>query len=293
MRISFFAIACFIASQVTAQDLPALNDDFSDTSSLKRWTLLHDIEKWPNKLNTLKIENGNLVLEPRTSGWFNDGNAPFIYKIVDGDFDVRARVKASGIKSAIALAPWSLGGLMVRTPRYETADNWTAGHENWLFMTTGVAAKSGQQVIETKYTINSRSNLKLREARTEWITLRMVRVGYVFVMLFKYDNDKTWTVHERFYLQQWPLRLQIGFNCYTSSPLVPVTGQDEIGFNKTLHPGEGPLDMRLTIDYVSFKKPAVNYAGQTPFDDWYNNVSKNRLADYSTSNEEVLSLLGN
>lgn len=293
MKVSFFlGFLCLISFHISAQDISALNDDFSDTSSLKKWSILHQVEKWPNKLNTLKIEDGKLILEPRTSGWFQDGNAPFVYKTVNGDFDVKARVKSSGISSDIATSLWSLGGLMVRTPRKETAENWSPGRENWIFITTGVAATENKQVIETKYTINSRSNLKLRDARAEWITLRIVRVGHAFIMLYKYDTDKAWTVHERFYLQQWPNQLQIGFNCYTSSPNVPANDQDEISFNKTLHPNEGPLNMRLAIDYISFKRPAISYSGNSPYENWYNNVYKNHLTDYNVSNAEILKLLG-
>jgi len=293
MKVSFLlGLLCLISFHIFAQDISALNDDFSDTSSLKKWSILHQVEKWPNKLNTLKIEDGKLILEPRTSGWFQDGNAPFVYKTINGDFDVKARVKSSGISSDIATSLWSLGGLMVRIPRTETAENWSPGKENWIFMTTGIAATENKQVIETKYTINSRSNLKLRDARAEWITLRIVRIGHAFIMLYKYDTDKAWTVHERFYLQQWPNQLQVGFNCYTSSPNVPTNNQDEISFNKTLHPNEGPLNMRLAIDYISFKRPTISYGGSSPYENWYNNVYKNRLTDYNVSNAEILKLLG-
>lgn len=289
----YFLSILFSLGLATAagQELTSLSDDFSDASSLNNWTFLHDVEKWPNKLNKAEVKDGYLVLEPRTSGWFNDGNAPFVFKNVTGDFDVRARVKASGITSDIPSEQWSLGGLMVRIPRRQTAENWTPNRDTWMFMTTGIAEMTGKPVLETKYTINSRSNLKLRDARADWITLRVVRVGHAFIMLYKYDTDTTWTVHERFYFQQWPPTLQVGFNCYTSSKKVSKQG-DEIEFNKLVHDNEGPLDMRLSIDFIQFKKPAVSFSGKNMMEDWYNNVYKNRLTDYSTTNEELLKLLG-
>ncbi len=290
MRYFFLLMGCMCLLSATAQDLSSLNDEF-DQTGLNGWTFLHDVEKWPNKLAVSQVNKGQLVLEPRSSGWFNDANAPFIYKTVTGDFDVQARVRSGGLQGGLSNSPWSLGGLMVRVPRSETADNWSMGRENWLFMTTGIAEKTGEQVVESKYTLNSRSNLKLRPAKAEWITLRIVRVGPVFVLMYRYDGDNTWTIQDRFYVQQWPHRLQVGLNCYTTSSRDLKPKPDELTYNKTLVDDQGTLDMRLAVDYVRFKRPAISFNGQSPYENWYNSVAKNNLADYSLSNEELIKLL--
>lgn len=273
---------------------PALNASFSSSEELSNWKWLHTTEGWPDKAKKKEILEGNLIIEPGTSGWFADKNAPFLYKDVRGDFDVRTRLRATGLASDIATTNWSLGGLMVRVPKRGDKNQWKEKEENWMFITTGVAEESGKQVIETKYTLNSRSNLKLRDAKAEWITLRVVRVGNAFIMLYKYDDDKSWTVHDRFYLVDWPPVLQVGLNCYTNSMAVPgnVLWGDPFKFNNEEFDHLGKLDFRLTVDFVHFTKPTVSYASTDPGKQWLHQVYTNRLVDYSISNEEIAKLLG-
>lgn len=272
----------------------SLNSNFSSATEMDTWRWLHTTEGWPDKAKKKEIKDGNLIIEPGTSGWFADKNAPFLYKDVSGDFDVRTRLRATGLESDISKTIWSLGGLMVRVPKRGDKAQWKEKEENWMFMTTGVAEESGKQVIETKYTLNSRSNLKLRDAKAEWITLRVVRVGNAFIMLYKYDNDKTWTVHDRFYLVDWPPVLQVGLNCYTNSMAVPsnILWGDPYKFNNEQFDHLGKCDFRLSVDFVHFGKPAVNYSASNPGQQWLNNVYTNRLVDYSVSNAEILNLLG-
>lgn len=272
----------------------SLNSDFTNPAELQSWKWLHTTEGWPDKAKKKEVKDGNLIIEPGTSGWFADKNAPFLYKEVSGDFDVRARIKASGLSSDISQTIWSLGGLMVRVPKRTNKEQWKAREENWMFMTTGVAEESGKQVIETKYTLNSKSNLKLRDAKAAWITLRITRIGNAFIMLYKYDSDKTWTVHDRFYLVDWPPLLQIGLNCYTNSTAVPgnILWGDPFKFNNEEFDHLGKCDFRLSVDYIHFSKPTLNYNDPNPGKQWLNQVYANRLVDYSLSNEALLKIIG-
>lgn len=274
---------------------PELNEDFNSDKSLTSWNWLHDKEGWPSKIRKQELKEGMLTLEMGTSGWFADKNAPYLYREIKGDFDVRARIKASGINNATSETLWSLGGLMVRVPKPGNKDQWKPKEENWMFITTGVAEEPGKQVIETKYTLNSRSNLKLRDAKTGWISLRVVRVGNSFIMLYKYDEDKTWTVHDRFYLVDWPEVLQVGFNGYTNSNAVPpnILWGDPYKFNNESFDHLGKPDFKLTIDYIYFNKPKINF--DVPGNrgkQWLSQVYTNQLIDYSLSNEELLNMIG-
>jgi hypothetical protein len=283
----------FVGVRVSAQTAPGWEDNFDGNSLSSAWKKVSDAEGWPDKLTTLSVLNGNLVMEPSTSGWFADLNAPLLYQEVRGDFDVRARVRSSGKTGTLSKTPWSLGGLMVRVPKRYTRDNWQPKEETWLFLNTGVAHEPGKQVIESKYTLNSKSNLKLRDGRFEWITLRIVRAGHSFVLLYKYDQDKKWTVHERFYIADLPPVLQVGLNCYTNSQSVGADLGNPVLFNSTVYKDNGEADQRLEIDYIKLTKPKVSFqeAGN-PMQTWFNNVYKNNLTDYSISNEELLKLLG-
>lgn len=274
---------------------PELNSDFNSTEELTKWKWLHEVEGWPDKVRKKDITAGNLILEMGTSGWFADKNAPFLFKEISGDFDIKARIKASGVSTDVSSTQWSLGGLMIRVPKKTGKDQWKPKEENWMFMTTGVAEEPGKQVIETKYTLNSRSNLKLRDAKPGWITLRITRVGNAFVMMYRYDGDKTWTVHDRFYLVDWPPVLQVGLNGYTNSYAVPgnILWGDPFKFNNETFDHLGKPDFLLTVDFVHFAKPKVNYNAEgNPGKQWLNQVYVNRLIDYSVSNEKILELLG-
>lgn len=272
----------------------ALDDDFAKENDLSGWTWLHDTEGWPGKVRKTTWKDGVLHLDMGTSGWFADKNAPFLYKEIAGDFDVRARIRATGLDSTVPATAWSLGGLMVRVPKPSGKDRWKPREENWLFMTTGVAEEPGKPVIETKYTINSQSHLKLRDARADWITLRVTRVGSAFLLSYRYDKDKSWTLHDRFHLVDWPPVLQVGLNGYTNSMAVPgeILWGDPFRFNNETFDHHGKPDFRLSVDFVRFGKPAANYDAPDPARQWLNSVYANRLVDYSTSNEDVLKAIG-
>jgi hypothetical protein len=295
--LTIIVLSVVIANSAGAQSpsTPDNNSEFTSPDEMSKWKWLHETEGWPEKVRSKNIKDGKLMLEMGTSGWFAEKNAPFLYKEIAGDFDVRARIRACGVGTDISQTTWSLGGLMVRVPKKSGKDQWKPKEENWMFMTTGVAEEPGKQVIETKYTINSKSNLKLRDAKAEWITLRITRVGNAFIMMYKYDQDKKWTVHDRFYLVDWPGVLQVGLNGYTNSNAVPgnILWGDPLKFNSETFDHLGKPDFLLTVDFVHFSKPKINYNAEgNQGKQWLNQVYANRLVDYSVTNDEVLKLLG-
>lgn len=292
LKNTFAFIFCALSAGSAASQ--NLNDQFDDPATLPQWKRLDQVEGWPDKVNRIAIENGQLILEPGTSGWFADMNAPFLYKEVTGDFDVRSRVKVTGTSGDVSKTLWSLGGLMARVPKRNTKEQWKPKEETWLFINTGIAQEANKVVIESKYTLNSKSNLKLRDGRQGWVTLRIVRVGNSFISLYRYDNDKKWTVQDRYYIADLPPTMQIGFQCYTNSEAVApqVRFGDPLKFNSTVYAMKEGEDMRLTVDSFEVKKPSLTFAGNNPMESWLNNVSKNNLTDYSITNDQLILLLG-
>lgn len=293
MKIFITSFALLISINALSQDdLSKLNDEFKSAESLKSWNQSHEREQVPSKIHKLAIENDNLILEPGISGWFQELQAPFIFKEVTGDFDVSARMKLTGLEAEVPTQPWSLGGLMVRASRQTRGENWQPKEENWMFMTTGVAEVPGKVITESKFTANSRSSLKLRDARSGWITMRLVRSGYSFVYLYKFDGDKNWTVRERFYHMNMPMTLEVGVVAYTNA----LSVGNKIYFtepktfnNNTFEQYKG--DARLTVDFIRFKRPKVNFTSPES-NYWLDNVSKNNLTDYSITNEQLVKMLG-
>lgn len=280
----------------TAQSgIERLSDEFNDTVSLRQWFLFHATEGYPNKIKSLLVNQGRLELQPKASGWYADYQAPFLFKTITGNFDVRAKVKVSGVSNTLPTVDWSLAGLMVRQPKPTNKETWRPRQENWLFITTGVAEQTDLPVFEVKSTNNSLSNLKLRPGKTGWVELRIVRVEAAFILLARYEGE-AWQILERFYRPVMMGPLQVGVNAYSSWNAVPQEiKSDPKAFNETVL--DIPSDLLLQVDYIRFKRPVINenalprgyntqYAGVLFY------TPANLLTDFSISNEEMLRIIG-
>ena len=273
-----------------AADLGALSDEFTDASTLSRWRWFHEAEGWPSHVRRADVGRtraGHLYVEPHTSGWYAEFHGPFLFKAVDGDFDVRARVhvgpvlEEGGTPEAVPPGQaWSLAGVMVREARRVTSATWEPRGENWLFLTTGIAEPLGRPVLESKTTVNGRSALKLRPGRAGWVELRVVRLGPTFLLLYRYD-DGAWVLHERFHRPDLPRTLQVGLNAYTDWNTAQDAGlTDPLTFNTTVMT-QGKPDLGLLVDWVRFRRPARP-----------SGVPVDRLADYDVPAAELLRVVG-
>lgn len=281
---------CMLATQsLFAQQ----NANFDSQSELSIWQWLHEKQGYPSKLISAKVENGHLLFQPNTSAWYADFQAPYLFQTLRGNFDISARLKVRGIKSHLPKARWSLGGLMIRAANGTRRESWTSGKENWLFITTGVADPSDIAVFETKTTISSRSNLKLRPGKSAWVTLRIVRVDNTFVLLYKYD-DGQWTILERYYRTDLPGTLQAGLIAYTDFYSAGSLTGNAREFNRAVIKSGNP-DMIMEVDFIKIKTPDLSGLESLRKDDlqklqhW---TPGNLLSDYKLTNAEVLSLLG-
>lgn len=296
LLLCFFSIAAQAQNRrITTPEtrLDSLNDEFNNASSLASWQQWHATEAQPDKWKSIQVKNGILELQPYASGWYADFAAPFLYKIIDGNFDVRTKIKVSGEKDALPQTEWSLAGLMVRQPK-KPGTAWEARQENWLFLTTGIAEPKGSPVFEAKTTNNSMSNLKLRPAREGWVELRIVRMQASFILMYRYEGEK-WTVLERLYRPQMPFQLQVGINAYSGWNALPADVKgDAATHNKTVLKNVS-TDMLVKVDHIHFSRPKLNtekLSGivkpgfQAPY-----YTAPNLLTDYSISNEELLQIL--
>ncbi len=173
---------------------------------------------------------------------------------------VTTRIKANGKHSAVPTSAFSLTGLMARAPRDGlTPDTWTPGHENWVFITTGVghAADRAPQ-IETKTTVKSVSDLRLIHSSTDWLGLRVVRIRQAFVLLYRLPGE-AWTLSRCFDRPDLPQRLQVGLNAYTDWDRINSQYfNNEGAFNRTLLTGpDTHPDLIVRDDYIRFSRPNV------------------------------------
>jgi hypothetical protein len=172
---------------------------------------------------------------------------------------------------------------MARAPRTVTPQTWTPGHENWVFITTGVGDPGqSKPQIETKTTVNSQSILRLIPSQADWVELRIARVGRAFVMLYRF-SDGAWTLSQCYDRQDMPQTLQVGLNAYTDWGPIDARFQGHEGdFNRTLLTGgDTQPDLIEQCDYARFRRPPLPddlrarvAAGQVPLDAWLPYVTR-------------------
>lgn len=296
MRLLTACLSLLVALPASAQslidpapdELAALSDEF-DGAALTGWTRFDQAMGWPDKIRSIDVGEttpGALHIEPYHSAWVRDLNAPFLFREVRGDFDVRARVRVRGREGEIPGGTWSLGGLMARVPNRSSAAQWTPRAENWHFITTGVGHVAGQPMTETKGTYNSYSSLKLRPFPSGWVELRLVRVGMVLIALARPEGETEWRVRDRFYRMENNPVMQVGLIAYTTSDDVPPGPENPDVLNREVN-REAAVDMVLEADWIRFSRPRPQVSP-----DWYAQVSANPLADPNLSETELLALLG-
>jgi len=287
----------FAAAAASADDLAPLSDEFASAASLDGWRRFDASYGWPDKLKALDVGRttpGALHLQPYDSAWVRDLNAPFLFKEVTGDFDVRARVRVRAKDGPVPGGTWSLGGLMARVPNGSTADKWQPRAENWHFITTGVGHEPGRPMTETKGTYNSSSHLKLRPFRSGWAELRLVRVGNALFALARPDGGR-WEVRDRFYRMDGRAAMQVGLIAYTSSPDEPDGPDNPDVENRRVKTDLG-VDMAMDVDWVRFARPRTGGPRTAPGDRaeaWYAQVNgANALTDPNLPEAKLLELLG-
>lgn len=212
----------------------ALSDEFENASSLSEWSLRHVVEGGPAQYSTLDINGshaGRATIVPTSSGWFQDGKAPFLFKLVTGDFVVQIHVNArnSANPNAAPTQEFNSAGLLARDPASVT------GSENWIMYNVGFQSSVERVATERKSTVDSASALFFRDGFHSG-RLAICRLGDTFRMFRRLDNENAWSEEpEPFVRSDLPDRLQVG-----------ITAN---GFS-------APPDITAEFDYVRFSVPS-------------------------------------
>jgi len=244
-------------SMLTASVVAQIRDDFKSKQTLSGWKNLR-VEGWADKWKRYEIDEKQacLIIEPKSAGWFEDNFGQLLYKEVAGDFIVSTKVKVEGTASDKKLRTlFSLAGLFVRSPRTFTQDTWRPGQENWLFFSTGSATEPGTPQFEIKSTYQSTSTLKIYPAKQGWIELRIVRLGEIFTLLYKYENGE-WQYLDQFIRPDLPHQLQVGLTAYADWESSAEIYPDYLKNNKSDAPKQN-ADLIAYFDYFSVRKPEV------------------------------------
>lgn len=259
---SFLATGCNPDTAASAASIPArntvdiasLSDEFDSASSLSNWSRIYKTEGWgADQLSKFTVENGQLVLVPKSSTWYQDYRGVLVYKDIPGDFIITTKILSTGRDGRSApRADFSLGGIMIRSPRKDNAATWQPGGENYVFLSIGSADQPGNFQFEVKTTQNSNSNLEKIPARSGEALLRVVRVGPNIVLLR--NQGGSWVVHKRYQRPDMPPQLQVGLTVYTDysfASKLPAKQQNGTAIN-----GGNP-DLVSKFDYVRYQRPNI------------------------------------
>ena len=283
-------IAAITYSPPVDDDLAPLSDEFEDAATLADWQRNYLVEGWTgaDKLEVWDIDtsrSGHMRLVPYASSWYQPYTGAYAFKNVTGDFVATMRMHAArrNGQPGRPTSTYSLGGIMVRTPRGFTnaAPNpdpgpgvvlpwppigyttpWTPNSENYIFLSYGYADAAiwgnvpNTWYNEVKTTINGVSTLYATQsgipADTDLVTLQVVRSGNVFVVLRRHGEGGQWIIENRFTRNDMPATLQVGITTYTDWP--SASAQDAFHHNRTVNTGGNP-DLVADADSLRLRRP--------------------------------------
>lgn len=267
--------------------LGELSTRFDSPSRLASWRL-HDVPGFSAKWAAPTVADGALLLRPLSSGWFEDMQAGHLYREVEGNFVVTARLRVEGTRAALPRTLFSLAGIFVRVPRPGlTAANWQPGRENWLFFSLGSAFPAGTPQFEVKTTWNSLSTLRIHDAaaaypggRADWVELRMARQGELFSLLHRVEGARDFTLLDQFIRPDLPARLNVGLTAYADWNTETNHYPDVARYNTS--PAPANADLLARVERIDFRRPTVDRFPVASFDvrsSFMPEVSQRRIDD--------------
>jgi hypothetical protein len=268
-------------------EIAPLSDEFDDPNSIADWQRINEVEGWnADQLqlwNVDQTQSGRMVMQPHTVVWYENWRGPMVFKEVAGDFVFttevhigdRDDVGGSDADDVPNDAAYSLGGLMIRTPRDITdpAVDWQPGSqlddgtnngENYVFLSLGHGV-DGQFSFEVKTTRNSSSQLELTPLgmTANTATLRIARIGTSVITMYRLPGED-WTVHRRFDRPDMPETLQLGMVTYTdwnkASDFDPFVHNSTVLQSGVVDPTPAePFnpDLVASFEYARFARPDV------------------------------------
>jgi len=219
------------------------SDEFN-SNSLNNWSLRHVVEGTPAQYTTLDINQstpGHLTIIPTlTPGWFDDGDAPLVFKMLTGNFAVHIRVLADSVTNPGQPpgSDFNSAGLLARNPAGAT------GPENYIMLNTGRQNATIPTGVgsETKTTFNSNSTLFLDQGANSG-ELILCRIGDNFHSFRFLDGDAGWSRTDVFSRPDLPSTLQVGLVA--------------LGFG-------APPDLRAEFDFIRLRPTPSIISDCTP-----------------------------
>jgi hypothetical protein len=270
-------------SETVNDDLKGLSTQFNSAESLQKWQEF-SVNGWIPKWESPKVENGQLVLRPKSSGWFEDNYAGHLYREVEGDFIVTTKIKVEGNNDSLPQRSFSLAGLFIRAPRTFTKDTWTPKGENWMFFSVGTAWPAGKPHFEIKSTYNSLSTLKIFDAEPGWTRLRIARSGELFTLLYQNKGSQKWEVLDQFIRPDLPNKLNVGLTAYADWDSMAPDYPNYKKYNEQGVKNQN-ADLIAYVESINFRRPKTSrfpVATLAPRFSFDPKVSEARLQDLTS-----------
>ena len=266
-------------------DLASLSDEFDNAASTAEWQRVNEVENWnADQLQTYDInqtQSGRMVMAPHTVVWYENWRGPMAFKEVTGDFVITTQVHISdrddiGVPDADDVpgeAQYSLGGVMIRTPRdiNDPLTDWQPGSmsndgtnngENYIFLSMGHGT-DGDFTFEVKTTRNSNSQLELTPVDSDTANLQLARIGDVVIASLQIPGQD-WIVHRRYTRPDMPETMQVGLVSYTdwskASDFTPFDHNSRVldGTGSDPTPGEAyNPDLVAGYEFARYVRPQL------------------------------------
>ncbi len=154
---------------------------------------------------------GSIILKPYVeSRWKDEERGPFLWKPVNGDVDLVARISVTQALDTTATpdAGFQIGGIMLR------ADG---DLENHLFFALGCMGNPNLKVV-CQNTINGNSATYVTKTDRHQMTMRIRRKGALFSLYIKESENGDWKLIREVTRKDLPTNLQAGIAGYAYIP---------------------------------------------------------------------------
>jgi len=199
LRVATLAVALLAAQHAHAQEPVLAADDFGG-SEIEGWRRLDRPGTWPSSLGDARVGSGLLLLRPAISPGskaLQELPGLFLYRDIEGDFEVTARVRIGGATGAIAEGENLQVGVLGRLPRATSAADWNLDREVWRSTSAGFLKFASGSLVEAAL-VSARGEVRQPHVdaiprRSGWIELRLVRQGDRFTSAMRQEGETEWT----------------------------------------------------------------------------------------------------
>lgn len=166
------------------------------------WNFFH-----PEEASVYQQQQALLLKPFAASRWKDESKGPFLWKPVQGDFELTAmvRVTQSSDTTAVPNAGFQAGGLMIRVQQEQSEDH--------VLLAIGCMGNPQLKIL-AQHTAEANSRTQVTRTEQNEYRLRLRRVGDRAELSYRV-TDEPWTLLQTYTLSGWPAEVQAGIAGFT------------------------------------------------------------------------------